>query len=98
MIVLLHVGELLQKNETNYYAGSTSDASGALAEHIPCQHGHLTIGCFHKILHSGEAWKESRGCINFNLKKTARGHFLRYGMKHYSEFKCNNYLYGPFFM
>ena len=67
--VLFHVDQPLHGGGTDYHSGLTSEAYGASIKHIPCQHGRLTIGCFDKIIHSGETWEGSRGCINFNLKK-----------------------------
>ena len=67
--VLFHIGQPLYDGRTNNYPGITSDEYGTLTKHIPFQHEHLTIECFDKIIHSGEAWEGSRGCINFNLKK-----------------------------
>ena len=78
--VLFQIGQPLYGGRTNYYTGLSSDEYGTLAKHIPRQHGHLTIGCFDKIVHSGEVWEGSCGCINFNLKKKVLEHFLRYGM------------------
>ena len=54
---------------TDYHTGLTGDEYGTLAKHTPYQHEHLTVGCFDKIVHSGEAWEGSRGCINFDVKK-----------------------------
>ena len=71
IIVLFHIRQPLYGGGTNYYTGLTSEEYGALTKHIPCQHGRLTIGCFDKNIHSGEVWEGSRGCINFNLKKSA---------------------------
>ena len=70
-------GQPLYGGGTNYYTGLQSDKHGTLTKHIPCQHGCLTIGRFDKIIHSGEAWKGSSGCINFNLKQKVLEHFLR---------------------
>lgn len=95
--VLFHVGQPLYGGGTSYYTGLTSEEFGTLAKHIPCQHGRLTIGCFDKIVHSGEVWEGSRGCINFNVKKKVLEHFLRYGMKYYTQYERNNYPSGPFF-
>ena len=67
--VLFHIGQPLYSGGTNYYTGLNSDEYGTLAKHIPYQHGRLTIGCFDKIIHSGEAWEGSRGCINLNEKR-----------------------------
>ena len=75
--VLFHIGKPLQGGGTNYYTGLTSDENGTSAKHIPCQYGRLTIGCFDKIIHSGEAWEGSRGYINFNLKKKFISFFFR---------------------
>ena len=66
-------------------------------KHIPCQHRRLTIGCFDKIIHCGEVWEGSHGCINFDLKKKVFEHFLRYNMKYYTQYERNNYPFGPFF-
>ena len=63
------VSQPLYGGGTNYYTGLPSDEYGTLTKHIPYQHGYLTIGCFDKIILSGEAWEGSRGYINFNLKK-----------------------------
>ena len=38
----------------NYYTGLTRDGYGILIKHTPYQHGRLTIGCFDRIIHSGE--------------------------------------------
>ena len=69
--VLFHIGQPLYGGGTNYYTGLTSHEYGTLTKNIPCQLGRLTIGCFDKIAHSGEACEGSCGCINFNLKKSA---------------------------
>ena len=75
--VLFHIGQPLYRSRTNHYTGLTSDEYETLTKHIPCQHGRLTIRYFDKIIHSGEAWEGSCGCINFNLKKKVLKHFLR---------------------
>ena len=95
--VLFHLGEPLHGGGTDYYTGLTRDEYGFLAKHIPCEHGRLTIGCFDKIIHRGEPWEGSPGCFNLNLKKKVLEHFLRYGMKYYSQYERNNYPSGPFF-
>ena len=94
--VLFHIGKPLHGGGSNYYTGLNSDEHGTLTKNIPCRHGRLTIGCFDEIIHSGEAWDGSRGCINFNLKKVLE-HFLRYCMKYYTQYESNNYPSGPFF-
>ena len=93
--VLFHIDQPLYGGRTNYCTGLTSDEYGPLTKHIPCQHGRLTIGCFDKIIHSGEAWEGSRGCINSYLKKLFLN--IRYGMKCYTQYERNNYPSGPFF-
>ena len=55
--VLFHIEQPLYDGVTNYDTGLTSDEHGTLTEHIPCQHGRLTIGSFDKIIHSVEAWE-----------------------------------------
>ena len=95
--VLFYIGQPLHGGGTNCYTGFTSDEYGTLAKYILCQHGCLTIGCFDKIIHSGEAWEGSCRCINFNLKKKVLEHFLASRMKYYTQYERNNYLSGPFF-
>ena len=82
---------------TDYYTGFTSEACGTLAKRIPCQYGRLTVVCLDKMIHSVEAWEESRGCINFNLKQRVLEDFLKYGMKYYTQYVSNNYPSEPFF-
>ena len=53
--VFFHIGQSLYGGGTNYYTCLTSDEYETLTKHIPCQHGYLTIGCFEKMIHSGEA-------------------------------------------
>ena len=53
--VLFHIGQSFYGGRTNYYTGLANDEYGTLTIYIPCQHGRLTIGCFDKITHSGEA-------------------------------------------
>ena len=56
--MLFHIGQPMYGGRTNYYTGLKSDEYGTLRKHIPYQHGHLAIGCFDKMIHSGEAWKD----------------------------------------
>ena len=95
--VLFHISQPLYRSRTNYYTALNSDEYGTSTKHIPCQHGRLTIECFDKIIHSGEAWEGSRGCINFNLNENVLEHFLRYGMKYNTRYEHNYYPSGPFF-
>ena len=67
--VLFHIGQPLYGGGTTFYTGLTSDEYGRLTKHIPCLYGCLTIGCFDKIIYSGEAWEGSHWYTNFNLKK-----------------------------
>ena len=55
--VLYHIGQPLHGGGTNCYTGLISEEYGTLAKHIPCEHRRLPVGCFDKIVHSGEAWK-----------------------------------------
>ena len=77
-----HIDQPLYVGRTNYYTGLTSDEYGTLTKHIQC---------------SGEAWEGLHRCINFNLKNKVLEHFLRYSMKYYTQYDCNNYPSGSFF-
>ena len=95
--VLFHLEFPIKGQETNYYSSFTSNNYGELQQQILCEHGHITIGHFHKKVHSAEPWEGNCGCINFNLKKKILEHFLKHGTEYYCQFKNNNFQSGLFF-
>ena len=95
--VLFHIGFPTKGGETNYYSGLTSKNYCKLEQQIQFEHGRITIGRFHKIVHSAESCVGHRGCINLNLKKMVLVRFLKHGTKFYSQFKNNYFPSGPFF-
>ena len=68
-----------------------------MRQQIQCEHGHIIIGRFDKIVHSAEPWEENCGFMNFNPKKKVLEHFLKHGTKYYCQFENNNSPSGSFF-
>ena len=94
---LVHLGNVKTGGSTQYFNGVSVKNHGHVAKVIPFAHGQIQIGCYNKILHAGEEWTGSRGCINFNLKKIIIDHFVSVGNKYYNQYRKNKFPKGIFY-
>ena len=94
---LVHLGQVDMGGSTQYFDGVSLKSHGQVAKVIPFEHGQIQIGCYNNILHAGETWSGSRGCINFNLKKIIIDHFETVGIKYYNQYRKNKFPKGIFY-
>jgi len=92
---LFHVGNPISRGGTSYYSGLSKKDKGNTFINVPFQHGHLQIGFFDNIVHSGDAWTGVRGEINLNLKKSVLEFFLNPKLnQYYCNYKNAGFLVG----
>ena len=84
---MLHIGNVTKGGVTLYYDGTEDVDISNISKRVRFEHGRLTIGPFHKVMHG--ATPVCRGgekyAINFIMKKSVYDHFDKYGDIFYSQ-------------
>ena len=66
---VLHVGNVIEGGETNFYDGVSADNPGNIVHHEPFVHGKVQIVYFDKVYHGVGTYKGERYDLNFIMKK-----------------------------